>query len=110
MEPDDIEKAVRKNEERIDRLEKEIRAMKKNRPVVTVVEHTKTMLTVPEAAKFIGMTVKGLRALMHKHLIPYYKPAGIAYFDPDELTEWMKQNRRNVEKPSKDKEGKPDPK
>lgn len=54
---------------------------------------SRRLLTAEEAARFLGVTVPGLRQLTHKKLIPYYKPNGKnLYFDVDELVCWQKKN------------------
>ena len=57
--------------------------------------NVKKVLTMNEAAKFIGLSKSHLYKLVcYKH-IPYYKSEGgkITYFNKDELTAWMLQNR-----------------
>lgn len=99
MDPDELLKIVSKLENKVAGLRRDVNRLNENRPVVKVASIAKTMLTVPEAAEFLGMTVKGLRSLMHKHQIPYYKPnRKTVYFDPQELTEWMKQRKQEVER------------
>lgn len=54
----------------------------------------KTMLTINEAAVFLGMTTDGLRAKVKKRELPYYKPnVNRLYFKKSELNDWMQQNR-----------------
>jgi excisionase family DNA binding protein len=53
----------------------------------------KEILTLEEAALFLGVTRSQLYKLTHRHVIPYFKPTGkLVYFEKSELLEWVKQN------------------
>ena len=56
---------------------------------------TKQALTTEEAALFTGLSKSHLYKLVMKKKIPYYKSNGgkLTYFDKNELTSWMLQNR-----------------
>lgn len=64
---------------------------------------TKEMLTLPEAAQYIGITVSQLYKLTYKCEIPFYKPHGKnIVFDIKELAKWMKRVRvKPIRTPSK---------
>lgn len=52
------------------------------------------LLTVPEAAEYIGMKKSYLQKLMMYKVIPYYKPNGkLCFFDKSDLDAWMRHNR-----------------
>ncbi len=55
----------------------------------------KTILTSPEAAKFLGVSEGALRQMRYKHTIPYYKnkTGKFAYYLKSELEEWMLATR-----------------
>lgn len=83
-------------EERVKKLERKVSTKLYTQSKKEIVEIPKEMLNIAEAANFLGLEVNGLRMLMHKKLIPYYKPNGkkLCYFDPQELKEWQKRNRQ----------------
>ena len=55
----------------------------------------KNVLNINEAAIILGMTVRGVRENVRKHILPCYKPnINLLYFKKSELEEWMTQNRR----------------
>ena len=55
----------------------------------------KNVLNIKEAAIILGMTVRGVRENVRKHILPCYKPnINLLYFKKSELEEWMTQNRR----------------
>jgi excisionase family DNA binding protein len=52
----------------------------------------KEILTLEEAALFLGVTRSQIYKLTHRHVIPYFKPTGkLVYFEKSELLEWIKQ-------------------
>ncbi len=52
------------------------------------------MMTVAEAAKFLGVSVQTVYNYTHRKLIPHYKPTnGLLYFDVEELKSWQRRNR-----------------
>lgn len=54
----------------------------------------KNVLNIKEAAIILGMTVRGVRENVRKHILPCYKPnINLLYFKKSELEEWMMQNR-----------------
>ena len=60
----------------------------------------KQALTMNDAAMFTGLSKSQLYKLVSSKKIPYYKNAGgkLIFFDKDELTEWMLQNRVKTKK------------
>lgn len=82
-----------KLEKRISKLEKKV--SEGTVPKKKIVKISKKMLTISEAAEFLGLEVSGVHMLTHKKLIPYYKPNGkTIYFDPKELVEWQHRERQ----------------
>ena len=54
----------------------------------------KPILTLNEAALFLGVKPSQLYKLTHERAIPFSKPNGKkCYFDRDELIEWARQGR-----------------
>jgi len=55
---------------------------------------SKEVLTVEEAAKFLGLSKSFVYKMTHEGTIPFYKPNGkVCYFEKNELLEWMRKNR-----------------
>jgi len=52
------------------------------------------LLTVPEAAEFLGRGVNTLYLDCRAGRIPHYKVGGAIRFDLDELRAWLEANRR----------------
>ncbi len=62
-------------------------------------QQNKSILTMSEAAEFMGLSISYLYKLTHWNKIPYYKPSGkIVYFKKEDLEDWMLQNRSTTEK------------
>jgi len=54
----------------------------------------KEVLTLEEAALFMGISKSSLYKMTHKHELPFYRPNGkLIYFEKAELLKWMRQNR-----------------
>jgi excisionase family DNA binding protein len=61
------------------------------------VQH-KNILTIAEAAEFMGLSMSYMYKLTHWNKIPYYKPSGkVIYFKRSDLEEWMLQNRSTTQ-------------
>jgi excisionase family DNA binding protein len=61
------------------------------------VQH-KNILTLVEAAEFLGLSVSYMYKLTHWNKLPYYKPSGkLLYFKRQELEEWMLQNKSTTQ-------------
>jgi len=55
---------------------------------------TKDVLTLDEAAKFMGLSKSSLYKMTCYKKIPHYKPNGkLIYFDRKELELWLRSNR-----------------
>lgn len=54
----------------------------------------KEVLTLDEAARYMGISKSYLYRLTHERRIPHSKPAGkMVFFRRDELEAWLQQNR-----------------
>ena len=63
----------------------------------------KEVLTLEEAALFMGISKSSLYKMTHKHELPFYRPNGkLIYFEKSELLKWMLQNRSMTEEEIKD--------
>ncbi len=52
------------------------------------------ILTVPEAAKFLRLSVPTIYGLIHKQAIPVMKQSRRCYFSKSELIEYLKKGRK----------------
>jgi excisionase family DNA binding protein len=60
----------------------------------------KEILTIKEAAAYIGVTVEGMYQYIHNRKIPCYKPLGSggkSYFKKSEMDNFMLRNKRNAD-------------
>ncbi|GHU97859.1 hypothetical protein FACS1894156_9210 [Bacteroidia bacterium] len=54
----------------------------------------KEVLTIEEAALFMGLKKSQLYQLTHKKAVPHYKPEGkVVYFSRPEIETWLLRNR-----------------
>ena len=65
---------------------------------IEILENTlsaaKEVLTLEEAALFMGISKSSLYKMTHKHELPFYRPNGkLIYFEKTELLKWMRQCR-----------------
>ena len=52
------------------------------------------VLTLEEAAVFMGISRSTLYKMTHNNVIPFYRPNGkLIYFEKSELLAWMRKNR-----------------
>lgn len=63
------------------------------------------IFTVAQAAQFLNITPQTVYGLVNKSLIPYSKPSKRLYFSRQELTEWIKSNRRKTASEIRDAAG-----
>lgn len=81
---------VEANEHRIEVLENTLKA-------------SKEVLTLEEAALFMGLSKSSLYKMTHKHELPFFRPNGkLIYFEKAELLKWMRQNRTMSESETKE--------
>ena len=58
----------------------------------------KDVLTLEEAAKFMGIARSSLYKMTHEQTIPFYKPNGkMIFFEKSDLLEWVRKNRVSSE-------------
>ena len=63
----------------------------------------KQVLTLEEAALFMGISKSSLYKMTHRHELPFFRPNGkLIYFEKDELLKWMRQNRSMSEAETKE--------
>jgi len=79
----------------MDEILKELRELK-----ILATLFVKQALTMNDASLFTGLSKSQLYKLVSLKKIPHYKNAGgkLIFFDKDELTEWMLQNRVKTKK------------
>lgn len=54
----------------------------------------KDVLTLEEAAMFMGISRSTLYKMTHNNVIPFYRPNGkLIYFEKSELLAWMRRSR-----------------
>ena len=59
-----------------------------------IISTTKAVLTVDEAARYMGISKSTLYKMMMRHEVPYSKPNGkVCFFDRLELEAWLMGNR-----------------
>ena len=52
------------------------------------------VLSLEEAAKFMGIARSSLYKMTHQQAIPFYKPNGkLVFFEKSDLLAWIRQNR-----------------
>ena len=55
---------------------------------------SKDVLTVEEAAKFLGLSKSFVYKMTHEGTLPFYKPNGkVCYFEKSVLLEWMRSTK-----------------
>ncbi len=78
-----------------DGLRQSVKALNRRMDAVeSILDKAKEVLTLEEAARFLGMAKSTLYKLTHEQAIPYYKPNGkCAFFERSELLKWIRTNR-----------------
>ncbi len=67
---------------------------KNSTPIEGATIPARKLLSVEEAARYLGVSKAYIYKLMNRHLIPYYKPTGkCCYFSIAELDAFMTSNR-----------------
>lgn len=74
---------------------------------IEVLENTlsaaKEVLTLEEAALFMGISKSSLYKMTHRHELPFFRPnSKLIYFEKAELLKWMRQNRSMSEAETKE--------
>ena len=68
-----------------------------------ILKDAKQVLTLEEAALFMGISKSSLYKMTHKHELPFFRPNGkLIYFEKAELLKWMRQNRVMTEAETKE--------
>jgi len=68
----------------------------------TLLRAAKEVLTLEEAAFFMGISKSSLYKMTHRHELPLFRPNGkLIYFEKAELLKWMRQNRSMSEAETK---------
>lgn len=75
---------------------------------IEVLENTlsaaKEVLTLEEAALFMGISKSSLYKMTHRHELPFFRPNGkLIYFEKSELLAWMRRNRSMTEEEANEK-------
>ena len=59
-----------------------------------ILDSSKEVLTVEEAAKFMGMARSSLYKMTCEQSIPFYRPNGkMIYFEKADILSWIRRNR-----------------
>lgn len=53
------------------------------------------LMTIEEAAEFLSLSVSTIYVQVSKSIIPCMKKGKRLYFSKDELTDWIKQGKKN---------------
>ena len=79
----------------ISMIKKDIQVMEHRLEVTeSLLSNAKEVLTVEEAAKFLGLSKSFVYKMTHEGLLPFYKPNGkVCYFERACLLEWMRSNK-----------------
>lgn len=68
-----------------------------------ILHEAKDVLTLEEAALFMGISKSSLYKMTHKNVLPFYRPNGkLIYFEKAELLKWMRQGRTMSEAETKE--------
>lgn len=68
-----------------------------------ILHEAKDVLTLEEAALFMGISKSSLYKMTHKNVLPFYRPNGkLIYFEKVELLKWMRQGRTMSEAETKE--------
>lgn len=83
-----------KLENKVATLTKEVEKLKQQvQTLFNVISAAKEVLTLEEAAIFMGVTKSFLYKMTHTQGIPFYKPNNkMVYFERTELLAWLRQN------------------
>ncbi len=81
--------------EKTERLIKQMAQLKQRIDgLENILSNNKDVLTLEEAALYLGISRSSLYKMTHAHTIPFYKPNGkLVFFEKKELLAWMRQNR-----------------
>ena len=76
-------------------LHKQVAELQKRVDVLEdILDSSKEVLTVEEAAKFMGMARSSLYKMTCEQSIPFYRPNGkMIYFEKADILSWIRRNR-----------------
>ena len=84
-----------KNVRKDSRLQKQIEELQKRMDAVEdILDNTKEVLSVEEAARFMDIARSSLYKMTSDRSIPFYRPNGkMIYFEKADILEWIRKNR-----------------
>jgi len=62
---------------------------------VTTEDSLPQLLTIDQLVERLGTSTRHIRRLIADRRIPYLKVGKLVRFDPDEINEWLRENRPN---------------
>lgn len=69
---------------------------KRMEAIENILDNGKEVLTVEEAAKFMGVARSSLYKMTSDQVIPFYRPNGkMIYFEKSEILAWIRRNRQS---------------
>lgn len=63
------------------------------RPGITAVDDLEVLLTVDDVAALLGMTRKGVYAMVSSRRIPHFKVSNRVRFSRSDVVAWLHENR-----------------
>ena len=79
-------------------MDKQSKILERLRSIEGSMKSQKSVLTLKEAAEFMGLSQSYLYKLTSKCKLPFYKPSGkMIYFNKEELENWLLRNKSNSE-------------
>ena len=99
------QKKVRKD----NRLQRQIEELQKRMDAMEdILDNAKEVLSVEEAARFMGIARSSLYKMTSDRSIPFYRPNGkMIYFEKADILEWIRKNRVMPVMYDEDKEQEP---
>ena len=84
-----------KNVRKDSRLQRQIEELQKRMDAVEdILDNTKEVLSVEEAARFMDIARSSLYKMTSDRSIPFYRPNGkMIYFEKTDILEWIRKNR-----------------
>ena len=84
-----------KNVRKDSRLQRQIEELQKRLDAVEdILDNTKEVLSVEEAARFMNIARSSLYKMTSDRSIPFYRPNGkMIYFEKADILEWIRKNR-----------------
>lgn len=84
-----------KNVRKDSRLQRQIEELQKRMDAVEdILDNTKEVLSVEEAARFMDIARSSLYKMTSDRSIPFYRPNGkMIYFEKADILDWIRKNR-----------------